>query len=225
MYIHIYIYIYIYIYTYIHTGDTGPAAIRAVKGLSNLGIICFYPFGQISTLQELQVHTFIRMCVCVCVYVCMYSCSMWVYVQKKSLPALPLGPDFDFTRAAGSHTDTHTHYTYVCMYSCSMSVYMQSKSLPSLESDTPMCVCMYRVCTFTVCACTYASTPWASFRLCKSCRLAFWYIHTYACVQMTTVNSPNVCVYSFEGGGDDMDVYIYIHTHTHTHICVQIHTY
>lgn len=40
------------------TGDTGPAAIRAVQGLSCLSIICFYPHGQVSQLQERQVtHT------------------------------------------------------------------------------------------------------------------------------------------------------------------------
>lgn len=37
------------------TGDTGPAAIRAVEGCSRLSIICFYPHGQVSELQERQV--------------------------------------------------------------------------------------------------------------------------------------------------------------------------
>ncbi|GAB5367611.1 hypothetical protein AAMO2058_001245500 [Amorphochlora amoebiformis] len=39
------------------TGDTGPAAIAAIKDTKKLRIICFYPKGQISRLQELQMTT------------------------------------------------------------------------------------------------------------------------------------------------------------------------
>lgn len=39
------------------TGDTGPAAIRAASDSQRLKIVCFYPKGQISRLQELQMTT------------------------------------------------------------------------------------------------------------------------------------------------------------------------
>lgn len=39
------------------TGDTGPAAIRAAAPSRRLKIVCFYPKGQISRLQELQMTT------------------------------------------------------------------------------------------------------------------------------------------------------------------------
>ncbi len=39
------------------TGDTGPAAISAVARSKALSIVCGYPKGQISRLQELQMTT------------------------------------------------------------------------------------------------------------------------------------------------------------------------
>ena len=39
------------------TGDTGPAAIRAAANSQRLRIVCFYPAGQVSELQERQMTT------------------------------------------------------------------------------------------------------------------------------------------------------------------------
>lgn len=39
------------------SGDTGPAAIAGVKGLSNIDIFCLYPHGRVSSVQELQMIT------------------------------------------------------------------------------------------------------------------------------------------------------------------------
>jgi len=39
------------------TGDTGPAAIAAVRSTENLRIVCFYPKDQVSRLQEKQMTT------------------------------------------------------------------------------------------------------------------------------------------------------------------------
>ena len=39
------------------TGDTGPAAVAAVKGLNNVNIFCLYPHQRVSDVQELQLTT------------------------------------------------------------------------------------------------------------------------------------------------------------------------
>lgn len=39
------------------TGDTGPAAIMAARGLEALKVVVTYPHGQISKFQELQMTT------------------------------------------------------------------------------------------------------------------------------------------------------------------------
>jgi threonine synthase len=40
-----------------YLGDTGPAAIAAVKNCSNLDITVLYPHGRVSNIQELQMIT------------------------------------------------------------------------------------------------------------------------------------------------------------------------
>jgi len=47
------------------TGDTGPAAIHAVKDCAALSIVCGYPKGQVSRLQELQMTTVAADNICV----------------------------------------------------------------------------------------------------------------------------------------------------------------
>ena len=39
------------------TGDTGPAAVAAAKGLKNVNVFCLYPHKRVSPVQELQLIT------------------------------------------------------------------------------------------------------------------------------------------------------------------------
>lgn len=39
------------------SGDTGPAAVAAVKALDSVDIFCLYPKGRVSPVQELQLTT------------------------------------------------------------------------------------------------------------------------------------------------------------------------
>lgn len=39
------------------SGDTGPAAVAGVQGMSNVKIICLYPHNRVSAIQELQMTT------------------------------------------------------------------------------------------------------------------------------------------------------------------------
>lgn len=39
------------------TGDTGPAAVAAAKGIDNINVVCLYPHMRVSPVQELQLIT------------------------------------------------------------------------------------------------------------------------------------------------------------------------